>query len=117
SASRLHAPSIVFTFPLRLLLSQAGPTHIILLHRRFLRKVMLALFRWLLQWARTLGHRFFLRFGLHCATHQIRIILVSGIVITSLFYPALDLYSSTNQQFSSIFTAFSSLHAQQDLVN
>ncbi|KAK7049429.1 hypothetical protein VNI00_006030 [Paramarasmius palmivorus] len=78
---------------------------------------MLALFRWLLQWARTLGHRFFLRFGLHCATHQIRIILISGIVITSLFYPALDLYSSSNQQLSSIFTAFSSLHTQHDLVN
>ncbi|KAL0947479.1 hypothetical protein HGRIS_013584 [Hohenbuehelia grisea] len=31
----------------------------------------------------------------HCATHQIRIILVSCVVITSLFYPALDLYYSS----------------------
>ncbi|KAK7006764.1 sterol regulatory element binding protein cleavage-activating protein [Favolaschia claudopus] len=50
----------------------------------------------LLQYARTYGTRFFLQFGLHCATHQIRIILVSCVVITSLFYPALALYSSSH---------------------
>lgn len=31
----------------------------------------------------------------HCATHQIRLILISGLVITSLFYPALSIYSSS----------------------
>lgn len=31
----------------------------------------------------------------HCATHQIRLILISGLVITSLFYPALAIYSSS----------------------
>jgi hypothetical protein len=34
----------------------------------------------------------------HCATHQIRVILISCIVITSLFYPALALYSSSQAQ-------------------
>ncbi|KAH7890008.1 sterol-sensing domain of SREBP cleavage-activation-domain-containing protein [Phlebopus sp. FC_14] len=38
----------------------------------------------------------FLRsFGIHCATHQIRLILVSAVVITSLSYPALAIYSSS----------------------
>ncbi|KAF7323235.1 Sterol regulatory element binding protein cleavage-activating protein [Mycena chlorophos] len=45
------------------------------------------------QLARRLGSAFFYQFGLHCATHQIRIILVSCVVITSLFYPALALYT------------------------
>ncbi|KAJ8093044.1 hypothetical protein PM082_020525 [Marasmius tenuissimus] len=67
-----------------------------------------------LSWVRALGHKFFLRFGLHCATHQIRIILISGIVITSLFYPALDLYSASN---TPIFNPFPSFHAHQDLVD
>ena len=31
----------------------------------------------------------------HCATHQIRLILISGLVITSLFYPAIGIYSDT----------------------
>ena len=31
----------------------------------------------------------------HCATHQIRLILISGLVITSLFYPALAIYTSS----------------------
>ena len=35
----------------------------------------------------------------HCATHQIRLILVSAVVITSLFYPALAIYSSSQPQF------------------
>ncbi|KAG8678163.1 hypothetical protein FRC09_020072, partial [Ceratobasidium sp. 395] len=30
----------------------------------------------------------------HCATHQIRVILICGLVITSLFYPALAIYFS-----------------------
>lgn len=32
----------------------------------------------------------------HCATHQIRLILISGLVITSLFYPALGIYTSSS---------------------
>lgn len=32
----------------------------------------------------------------HCATHQIRVILISGVVITSLFYPALALYFNSS---------------------
>ncbi|KAJ7118809.1 sterol regulatory element binding protein cleavage-activating protein [Mycena epipterygia] len=59
----------------------------------------------LLQYARMYGNRFFLQFGLHCATHQIRILLVSCVVITSLFYPALALYSSSHIQFLSILDA------------
>jgi hypothetical protein len=35
----------------------------------------------------------------HCATHRIRVILISAVVITSLFYPALALYSSSQPQF------------------
>ena len=33
--------------------------------------------------------------GLHCATHQILVILISCVVITSLFYPCLDVYTSS----------------------
>ncbi|KAG8745625.1 hypothetical protein FRC12_014506, partial [Ceratobasidium sp. 428] len=36
----------------------------------------------------------FYDFGVHCATHQIRVILICGLVITSLFYPALAIYFS-----------------------
>ncbi|KAE9398337.1 hypothetical protein BT96DRAFT_965981 [Gymnopus androsaceus JB14] len=71
-----------------------------------------------LQFARTYGQRFFLKFGLHCATHQIRIILVSCVVITSLFYPALALYSSQTKSisiFDALISPNSSVHAQQDL--
>ncbi|TFK46406.1 hypothetical protein OE88DRAFT_1811922 [Heliocybe sulcata] len=53
----------------------------------------------ILQRARQLGHKFFHRFGIHCATHQIRVILISCVVITSLFYPALAIYSSSQPQF------------------
>ncbi|KAJ7915546.1 sterol regulatory element binding protein cleavage-activating protein [Mycena leptocephala] len=59
----------------------------------------------LLQYART-----------HCATHQIRIILVSCVVITSLFYPALALYSSSRPGFLSILDVTRSQYPQ-DLVN
>ncbi|THV07993.1 hypothetical protein K435DRAFT_741534 [Dendrothele bispora CBS 962.96] len=80
---------------------------------------MLQIGPWLLDRARTYGQRFFLQFGLHCATHQIRIILVSGVVITSLFYPALALYSSS--QTKSIYDIFispnSGINAHKDLVD
>ncbi|EJD05935.1 uncharacterized protein FOMMEDRAFT_26728 [Fomitiporia mediterranea MF3/22] len=50
---------------------------------------------------RAWSSRFFHRFGIHCATHQIRLILISGLVITSLFYPALGIYSDSVGNFSS----------------
>jgi hypothetical protein len=59
----------------------------------------------------------------HCATHQIRIILVSSVVITSLFYPALAIYSSSQPKSLSILDTFTSRNtnplsdAQKDLVN
>lgn len=72
-----------------------------------------------LQRARLLGTQFFYRFGMcvcdfslsthlfkpalssHCATHQIRLILVSSVVITSLLFPAIaSYYSSQNQYFA-----------------
>ncbi|KAJ2930073.1 hypothetical protein H1R20_g7004, partial [Candolleomyces eurysporus] len=77
----------------------------------------------LLHWARGIGQRFFFQFGLHCATHQIRVILISCVVITSLFYPALFLYASTRPQLSTVLgvvtppNAFTAHHAQKDLVN
>lgn len=43
----------------------------------------------------------------HCATHQIRLILINGVVITSLFYPALALYSSSQPQSFSVSDLFS----------
>ncbi|KAG6865614.1 hypothetical protein C0991_000901 [Blastosporella zonata] len=73
------------------------------------------------QWSRTLGQRLFHQFGLHCATHQIRIILVSCVVITSLFYPALAIYSSSQPTALSIIDTFisrttiSAFDAQKDL--
>ncbi|KAJ7063555.1 sterol regulatory element binding protein cleavage-activating protein [Mycena amicta] len=71
----------------------------------------------LLQLARTYGNRFFYEFGLHCATHQIRIILVSCVVITSLFYPALALYTwSARPGFLSILDVTRSQYPQ-DLEN
>ncbi|KAJ7722301.1 sterol regulatory element binding protein cleavage-activating protein [Mycena maculata] len=70
----------------------------------------------LLQYARMYGNRFFMQFGLHCATHQIRIILVSCVVITSLFYPALALYSSSHLEFLSVLDVTRSQYPQ-DLVN
>ncbi|KIJ17146.1 hypothetical protein PAXINDRAFT_167925, partial [Paxillus involutus ATCC 200175] len=47
------------------------------------------------QRTRTLADTSLRSFGIHCATHQIRLILVSAVVITSLSYPALAIYSST----------------------
>ncbi|KAF8869940.1 hypothetical protein CPB84DRAFT_1911546 [Gymnopilus junonius] len=76
----------------------------------------------MLQWARTLMQRFFLQLGLHCATHQVRVILISCVVITSLFYPALDLYTSSRDSSQSFLDALisphtSSLRTERDLVN
>ncbi|PPR05991.1 hypothetical protein CVT26_005713 [Gymnopilus dilepis] len=77
----------------------------------------------MLQWARTLMQRFFLQFGLHCATHQVRVILISCVVITSLFYPALDLYTSSRDSSQSFLDALispqtsSALRTERDLVN
>ncbi|KAI0831694.1 sterol regulatory element binding protein cleavage-activating protein [Trametes gibbosa] len=51
------------------------------------------------QRARLLGTRFFYRFGIHCATHQIRLILVSSVVITSLLFPAIAIYYSSQTQY------------------
>ncbi|KAF9484932.1 hypothetical protein BDN70DRAFT_871918 [Pholiota conissans] len=73
-----------------------------------------------LQRVRALGQRFFLQFGLHCATHQIRVILISCVVITSLFYPALDLYISSRNSSQSIIDAFispTSASIENDLLN
>jgi hypothetical protein len=63
----------------------------------------------------------------HCATHQIRMILISSVVITSLFYPALAIYSSSfphaHQSTTSILDSFlaasavSGFYAQHDLMN
>ncbi|KIJ63315.1 hypothetical protein HYDPIDRAFT_113295 [Hydnomerulius pinastri MD-312] len=47
-----------------------------------------------LQRVRTWADIFLRCFGIHCATHQIRLILVSAVVITSLSYPAFAIYSS-----------------------
>lgn len=41
----------------------------------------------------------------HCATHQIRVILISAVVITSLFYPALAIYSSSQPRFLAHFSS------------
>lgn len=58
----------------------------------------------------------------HCATHQIRVILISCVVITSLFYPALDVYTSSRTSSQSIIDAWLSptsapLTAEHDLVD
>lgn len=61
----------------------------------------------------------------HCATHQIRVILISAVVITSLLFPAIALYSSSHTHFFAIKLRvldsfitpdeFSSYFAQDDL--
>ncbi|TFY65026.1 hypothetical protein EVJ58_g2229 [Rhodofomes roseus] len=82
----------------------------------------------LLQRTRAYGTRFFHRFGIHCATHQIRLILVSSIVITSLLFPAIAVYTSPETHFFAGFTLrvldsflttddISSYFAQHDLRN
>ena len=75
-----------------------------------------------LQRARLMGTQFFYRFGMyvhrvslsslsfilssssHCATHQIRLILVSSVVITSLLFPAIASYYSSQSQYFAGFT-------------
>ncbi|EIN08016.1 hypothetical protein PUNSTDRAFT_104212 [Punctularia strigosozonata HHB-11173 SS5] len=87
---------------------------------------MISLATGVLHRARTVGHKFFHRLGIHCATHQIRLILISCLVITSLFYPALALYSSSQPQYISHYSSrlidsflaasgASARYAQQDL--
>ncbi|KIJ30325.1 hypothetical protein M422DRAFT_36621 [Sphaerobolus stellatus SS14] len=46
--------------------------------------------------AKSITANAFHHFGIHCATHPIRVILISGVVILSLFYPAQELYFSSN---------------------
>ncbi|OBZ75671.1 Sterol regulatory element-binding protein cleavage-activating protein [Grifola frondosa] len=58
----------------------------------------------MLQRARLFGTKFFYRFGIHCATHQIRLILVSSVVITSLLFPAIAIYYSSQTQYFAGFT-------------
>lgn len=88
----------------------------------------------LLQQARRLGQRFFLQFGLyvpfiflclmliilvynsHCATHQIRVILISCVVITSLFYPALDVYTSSKYSSPAILDEFLSTQTPTGII-
>lgn len=58
----------------------------------------------------------------HCATHQVRVILISCVVITSLFYPALDVYTSSRTSSQSFIDAWLSptsgpLSAEHDLVD
>ena len=75
-----------------------------------------------IQRARLIGTQFFYRFGMcvcspshflpeldlqsysHCATHQIRLILVSSVVITSLLFPAIASYYSSQTQYFAGFT-------------
>ncbi|KAH9915783.1 sterol-sensing domain of SREBP cleavage-activation-domain-containing protein [Epithele typhae] len=57
-----------------------------------------------LQRARLIGTKFFYRFGIHCATHQTRLILVSSVVITSLLFPAIASYYSSQTQYFAGFT-------------
>lgn len=47
-----------------------------------------------------------LLYNSHCATHQIRVILISCVVITSLFYPALDVYTSSKNSSLAILDKF-----------
>ncbi|KAH9890602.1 sterol regulatory element binding protein cleavage-activating protein [Cubamyces lactineus] len=58
----------------------------------------------MLQRVRLTGTKFFYRFGIHCATHQIRLILVSSVVITSLLFPAIAIYYSSRTQYFAGFT-------------
>ncbi|KAH8834076.1 sterol regulatory element binding protein cleavage-activating protein [Flagelloscypha sp. PMI_526] len=74
--------------------------------------------RGLLAVAREYGHWFFLHFGLHVATHQIRVILISSVVITSLFYPALASYYSSPYSSLSVLTNFvEATHNRHDLTD
>ncbi|KIP10310.1 hypothetical protein PHLGIDRAFT_250270 [Phlebiopsis gigantea 11061_1 CR5-6] len=66
--------------------------------------------------ARSFGIGFFRRFGVHCATHQIRLILVSSVVISCLLFPAIAVYSSTKtESFALSFRVFDALLTPEDL--
>ncbi|KAI0792811.1 sterol-sensing domain of SREBP cleavage-activation-domain-containing protein [Abortiporus biennis] len=60
---------------------------------------MVTLFNSVMGRVRSTGGRFFHQFGIHCATHQIRVILISAVVITSLLFPAIAIYSSSQTHF------------------
>lgn len=52
----------------------------------------------------------------HCATHQIRLILVSSVVISCLLFPAIAVYSSTKtESFALSFRVFDALLTPEDL--
>ncbi|KAG1748942.1 sterol-sensing domain of SREBP cleavage-activation-domain-containing protein [Suillus paluster] len=73
----------------------------------------------LMQRMRTLADLALRRFGIHCAMHQVRLILISTIVITSLSYPALAIYWSTPSyshlvSTSNAFDSFLAAHAAYD---
>lgn len=54
----------------------------------------------------------------HCATHQIRVILISSVVISCLLFPAIAIYSSTQTaSFSLSFRVFDVLLTPDDLSN
>ncbi|EGN96241.1 hypothetical protein SERLA73DRAFT_170636 [Serpula lacrymans var. lacrymans S7.3] len=83
---------------------------------------------YILQRIRTIAELFLRSFGIHCATHQIRLILISSLVITSLLYPALAIYSSSPSyslvvSTSTVLDSFlsanvqSGVYAQRDLLN
>ncbi|GJJ11961.1 hypothetical protein Clacol_006199 [Clathrus columnatus] len=58
----------------------------------------------------------FHHFGIHCASHPIRVILISAVVITSLFYPALALYSNSHPHaLSSLYALFDAPTYRSDL--
>ncbi|KAI0684149.1 sterol-sensing domain of SREBP cleavage-activation-domain-containing protein [Cytidiella melzeri] len=70
----------------------------------------------LLQRIRIFGNRFFHRFGIHCATHQVRLILISSVVISCLLFPAVALYSSAQTTtFSLSFRVFNALLTPDDI--
>ncbi|GJE87951.1 sterol regulatory element binding protein cleavage-activating protein [Phanerochaete sordida] len=71
-----------------------------------------------LQRVRNFGIWFFRRFGVHCATHQIRVILISSVVISCLLFPAVTVYSSTKaESFSLSLSVFDAFRTPDDLSN
>lgn len=54
-----------------------------------------------------------LSFSSHCATHQIRVILISSVVISCLLFPAIAVYSSTKSESFSL--SFDALLTPEDL--
>ncbi|EKM55991.1 uncharacterized protein PHACADRAFT_256989 [Phanerochaete carnosa HHB-10118-sp] len=71
-----------------------------------------------LQRVRNFGIWFFRRFGVHCATHQIRVILISSVVISCLLFPAISVYSSTKaESFSFSFRLLDAFLTPDDFSN